>query len=60
VDADAVDRCDSRWSATQCELVNGHQSAHAARQDAALISWVNSVAGDHAGDLVLDWFDGAK
>ena len=42
---------------TQCQLREGHQSAHAARDGGALVSWANPSAGEHAKDIVLDWYD---
>jgi hypothetical protein len=41
---------------TRCQLRAGHQSAHAARQGQALVSWSNPDAGDRAKEIVLDWF----
>jgi hypothetical protein len=41
---------------TRCQLRAGHQSAHAARDGEALVSWSNPAAGEHAKEIVLDWF----
>ena len=42
---------------TQCQLCADHQSAHAARDGDALVSWSNPGAGDQAKAIVLDWFE---
>jgi hypothetical protein len=40
-------QCENVWGGIRCELIAGHQSAHGARQSAALVTWVNhaSVTG---------------
>lgn len=46
-------QCDHQWSGLRCQLLAGHFSAHAAREDDALISW----RSEHGDRLVLDWAD---
>jgi hypothetical protein len=47
-------QCDRYWAGLRCQLWAGHASAHAAREDDALISW----RGDQYGDRVaFDWAD---
>ena len=40
------EQCDAVWVTTRCELTAGHDSAHASRAGAALITWANYAAGD--------------
>jgi hypothetical protein len=47
-------QCDHYWAGLRCQLWAGHASAHAAREDDALISWRSDEHGDR---LVLDWAD---
>jgi hypothetical protein len=47
-------QCDHYWSGLRCQLWAGHASAHAAREDDALISWRSEEHGDR---VVLDWAD---
>jgi hypothetical protein len=47
-------QCDHYWSGLRCQLWAGHASAHAARQNGALISWRSDEHGDR---IVLDWAD---
>lgn len=49
-------QCTSVLGAVWCRLRADHRSAHAARDGAALVSWANPAAGDHARQIVLDWF----
>ncbi|HEU5271400.1 MAG TPA: hypothetical protein VFU36_15850 [Jatrophihabitans sp.] len=45
-------QCDHHWSGLRCQLRAGHASAHAAREDDAVISWHGN---GHDGRVVLDW-----
>ena len=45
-------QCDHYWAGLRCQLWAGHASAHAAREDDALISWRSEEHGDR---IVLDW-----
>jgi hypothetical protein len=47
-------QCDHYWAGLRCQLWAGHASAHAAREDDALISWRSDEYGDR---LQLDWAD---
>jgi len=47
-------QCDHYWAGLRCQLWAGHASAHAAREDDALISWRSDEHGDR---LLLDWAD---
>jgi len=47
-------QCDHYWAGLRCQLWAGHASAHAAREDDALISWRSDEHGDR---VVLDWAD---
>jgi hypothetical protein len=49
-------QCDHYWSGLRCQLWAGHASAHAAREDDALIYWRSEQHGDR---VVLDWADRA-
>ena len=39
-----VEQCAEAWGQVRCEAVAGHDSAHSARRDATLLSWVNHGA----------------
>jgi hypothetical protein len=45
-------QCEHSWSGLRCQLWAGHLSAHAAREDGAVISWRSDEHGDR---VVLDW-----
>lgn len=45
-------QCEQYWSGLRCQLWAGHASAHAAREDDAVISWRSNEHGDR---VVLDW-----
>jgi hypothetical protein len=47
-------QCDHYWAGLRCQLWAGHASAHAAREDDALIYWRSEEHGDR---VVLDWAD---
>jgi hypothetical protein len=50
------EQCPSQLEDTRCQLRVDHKSAHAARDGGALVSWANPEAGDHAKEIVLDWY----
>jgi len=45
-------QCEQYWSGLRCQLRAGHVSAHAARENDAVISWRSNEHGDR---VVLDW-----
>jgi hypothetical protein len=47
-------QCEHYWSGLRCQLWAGHASAHAAREDDAIISWRSEQHGDR---VQLDWAD---
>ena len=47
-------QCEHYWSGLRCQLWAGHASAHAAREDDAIISWRSEQHGDR---VKLDWAD---
>lgn len=47
-------QCDHYWAGLRCQLRAGHASAHAAREDDALIYWRSDEHGDR---VKLDWAD---
>jgi hypothetical protein len=47
-------QCEHYWSGLRCQLWAGHASAHAAREDDAIISWRSEQHGDR---VELDWAD---
>jgi hypothetical protein len=44
--ADEANQCVVLWDDLQCQLVAGHNSAHAALVNGALMSWANPDADD--------------
>lgn len=49
------DRCDDRWGKVRCQLIDQHESAHAARVEGALMTWANPAAGTHSRVIDTDW-----
>jgi hypothetical protein len=47
-----AERCGEDWSGIHCQLRAGHQSAHAARVDGALYTFVHPYWGNR---IELDW-----
>jgi hypothetical protein len=52
--SDDARQCGALWDDLQCQLVVGHNSAHAALVASALMSWVNPDADDPAS-MALEW-----
>jgi hypothetical protein len=55
-----TDQCDGLWDTLRCQLVHGHQSAHASRVGTTLHSWKGNVSAEFADRLVLDWAEDAE
>jgi len=49
-----TEQCLMEWDGLRCQLRADHDSAHAARADGALITWLNR---NGSCSLDLDWFD---
>jgi hypothetical protein len=50
-----TDQCEECWDTLRCQLIDGHESAHAAQVGDALHSWKPGIPAEFANRLVLDW-----
>ena len=53
---DAHTQCDATYGGRRCELVHGHDSAHAIRSGAALVFWHNRQSIDHGSAVGSTWY----